>query len=228
MVNVPIVDQDVDRYYSNILNAISSAAEEAIPKTKPYRGNQKRPKIVPYWNDTIRNLIYKRNTARNKFVKSKQPHHGIQYRLLKAQVQRELRLASKAHWANYCSTLDRFSNLSRVWKTVKAMNGVHTDSGALTHTLKSNGVDVVDNLQKANLISQHFANTSSEANCDKRFLTVKINYLAEINSVLTNNLQTTDDRGINSDFSSYELHKALTNLHEKSSPGVDKISYTLS
>jgi ribonuclease HI len=107
------------------------------------------------------------------------------------------------------------------------MNGVHSDSGPLTHTIKSNGHEVVDNYEKANLIAKQFASVSSDENCDPRFISNKNKYLTEINTVLSTSILNNDSLEINSLFTSYEIHKAITNLHEKSSPGIDKISYTI-
>ena len=62
---------DIEEFGQNIINAIIAAAEVSIKETQNRKGRKYKLKCLPYWNNRIREIITKRNTARNKMNKTK-------------------------------------------------------------------------------------------------------------------------------------------------------------
>ena len=220
----PPFNPDPDIYYNNLLNIITTSADVSIPKSKIYHGKQKRiHKNVPYWSVNIQTAIYSRNKARNKFLRNKTIENGINYRKLKASAQKLLKQERKAYWHNYCSTLNQFSDVKKVWSTIKSINGVHSDNFILCNSLKSKDQIFTENKDKANLIAEFFSEVSSDKNLDPRFL-----QSLNSNSSSTHQVNSIPElKELNSPFTSYEIHRAITNLPDKTAPGVDKIHYSI-
>jgi len=67
-----LVTEYVNLFSQHITEAIITAAEASIKQTEPKRnGRHSTSKILPYWNDTIKDAIRARNAARNKFNRTK-------------------------------------------------------------------------------------------------------------------------------------------------------------
>ena len=216
-----------NQYYQNVLSSLTTAANSSIPYTKPYNGKKQRSKNLPYWNDSLSETIYKRNCARNKFIKTKLPEHGIIYRRLKAQTQKEIRQAARNHWAKFCSTLDKNTSLGKVWKLVKAMSGNQQKPHLAQIPLLVNSNTVIDNKEKADIIATHFSTVSHDNNFDPRFLTLKQQNEPAIKLAIDSYCKINCNIGINQKLGIHELLKAIRELKEKSTPGIDKISYTI-
>ncbi len=119
LVTENLYNTNPNHYYQNIVSSLTAAANTCIPYTKPYAGKKQRSKNLPYWNDKLSESIYKRNCARNKFIKTKLPEHGVIYRRLKAQTQKEIRQAAKSHWSKFCHHLVKYGNLPKPCQEIK-------------------------------------------------------------------------------------------------------------
>jgi len=133
-----LITDNVEQTGRQLTAAIIRAAEASIPQTR-YNRNRRKTKVLPYWNDDIKNAVKARNTARNKMYRSKKPDDCNNYRRLKGRCQQIIKTTARQHWQDYCGTLQSTTRLSTVWAAARRMNGVNSNHGV--PTLVSNGIN---------------------------------------------------------------------------------------
>lgn len=213
-------DEDVDKFNDKLTNAIITAAENTIPQTGLH--SSKRPHPLPYWNEEIKAAIYARNRARNVLAKTKNIDNGIEYKRLKAAAQRKIRQTAVQYWRDYCTTLNKNSNLSTVWKRAKAMNG--TRSSTTSKPLNEGGTSVSSDGHKADLFAKQFAKVSSSENHSADFKKHKADLEENRADMFTNKAhETAASQELNIIFTRDELNLAITRLTKGKSPGQDRI-----
>ena len=207
----------------NFQTTLIEIASNTIPKTKK---PSKKRKLLPYWNDTIKNAIYERNRAHNKWKKSNTTENHIAYKKAKSQATRTIKLESQQFWQNYCNSINSSTKLSSVWRMSKRMNGNSTRPSS--QVITSNNQILTDNKDKANKFAEAFAQVSSNRNYTPAFRDYKIKFEQENAELLEkDSLTTSQQTGINSDFTIYELETTINDLRNGSSPGEDDITYEL-
>ena len=110
---------DVDDMYNKIVQAIISAAEKSIPRTRNSSHHAKKVKKLPYWNDDCRNAIYARNRARNRprMNRNCTAENVESYRRLKGIAQRTIKIqlvSTGRHFAALCIALQNYP-LFGIW-----------------------------------------------------------------------------------------------------------------
>jgi len=198
--------------------------EGCIPQTKTRRFKKR----LPYWNDNYcKNAIYARNRARNKMNKNRTSENVANYHKLKGIAQKTIKNAAQDHWRAFCGTLNRTSKLSTVWNMAKRMNGV-TVSRKLPNLEFENGI-IDSDKDKANLFVTNFAKVSRDENYSPSF---KIHRKQTATYVEDNLRGPTNEmyegsEALNDCFCYHEVKRAIRDSKRNSSPGEDKITYSM-
>ena len=173
--NLNLIDNDnmqINMFNNKIISVIKDAADLYIPKCKPFNKN-----MVPYWNEECNLAIKERKKARRKVMRSKLPQDWLDYKKKKALAQRIIKQSKKIFCKNYCKSLNKDSNLTKVWNLIKRFNNNDLFSGYNFPTLSLNNQDYVENTQKAEILAKTFQSVSEEANYNKTFIKNKSIFL---------------------------------------------------
>lgn len=219
-------DQDLSDpnvFLNCFLNKINLAAEQCIPRSKPNKRKQPS-KQLPYWNDRCRQAIYERNRARNKMNKTKNLQDCIEFRRLKGVAQNIIKTESRNYWQAYCSNIKENENLASVWRLARKMNG--SSENIRRHILKLNGLPAEHDLDKANLMAQHFAKISSDENYSENFKIFRSLQEEKLYEEI-NKPEQNPNTELNENFNLAELFRAIKNLKDNTSPGDDNINYEI-
>ena len=218
-LNKSVSSTNTNSFYANIVGSILTAAEASIPSSnKPHR-----KKYVPYWNSKCSEAVNNKKLAEQRMRHTKDLNDCIEYRRCKGIAQRTLKEAQKSCWEDYCSNLTSDSKLGSVWRMAKRMVGVNTNQ--TIPSLSDETKTYHSATEKANLIAQTFAHTSSSQNYTDTFRIIKAEKETEWKTNATANTQTNNE--LNEFFSLNELNSAITQCKNKSSPGQDNISYEM-
>jgi len=118
-----LISEDVNEFNNKIIGAILAAATGSIPQSSGRAKGRAKLKPLPYWTADCSNALKIRNTARNKFNRSRDVMDGARYRMYKGIAQRTVKQAARQHWQSLCSTFDRNTKLGAVWRMSKKMQG---------------------------------------------------------------------------------------------------------
>jgi len=86
-----LYNDDNSVYNNNILKALHDAAAASIPKPK----KNCRLRQVPYWNKSCQDAVNKRKRAERQMKKSKDLQDCINYRRIKAETEKIIRVDNK-------------------------------------------------------------------------------------------------------------------------------------
>ena len=128
--------------------------------------------------------------------------------------------AKKECWQSFCSRLNRNTDLGKLWRTIKSMNGTTLNS-QIPPIASESGIPL-DNLGKAETLADTFALASSNANLSPNFAQIKNSF------TLTPEIFQPDlyDSSLSDPISVTEIHEALQKCGN-SSPGPDGIQYDM-
>ena len=214
IANLDISGGDIDFKVARLQTSIIHAAETAFPKTSTVP-NKRR---VSWWTPDCRQALTKRNRRYRIFEKQPTQSNFVAYKAAKAEARRTIKEAKRNDWRSFVSTVNRTTPISQVWSTINVLNNKYTRSPITTLEVAGNVID--DPVDIANAIANHFAQVSSSANYDPRFLHHK--RTAELHNL---DFATEDgDSSYNSDFTLDELLLALKSC-KGSSPGPSNITY---
>ena len=224
-----ILDDNINDTFNNIVESLTSLANESLHTRKNFQNNNnknRKYKPLPFWNSKCSEVIYKRNRARNKALKSRELKDFVEYKHQEAVVKRTLKTEAKAGWENYCSELTDQTKLRTVWGMARRMSGIAPYSSI--PTLICNDKTAETNLEKANLLAQVYANTSSSINYNTKFL----DYIKETKMINHDPTQSKtypdfEIEALNENFSFKELKDAIRSSKINTSPGDDKIPYEI-
>jgi hypothetical protein len=183
-----------------LTEAIVCSARDSIPIVT----SKQRIKSVPYWSRECDQAIKTRNRAQKKARFTKDIGDANNFRKLRGIAQRVIKTSSKTYWENYCTTLNKDTKLSGVWRMTKKMTG--NKSQFTIPTLIKDGKAHTSNLDKSNLLGSYLAEASSNKNYSQAFTIHKQTIENEYKSrhPITNN-----DDSINESFSLDELVSAI-------------------
>jgi len=218
-----LYSDNIDKYCDNITKELLRAAKLAIPQSKTGRPTQ--IKSLPYWTKEISDLIKERNKARNKVNKQNSDENRVNYKRLKAKVQLTIKTESKKYWHKYCSSLNRNSKLSSVWKMARRMRGNDNQTFKIS-ALEVKGKTCTTNKEKAEALAESFFNISTDVNFSKSFQSRKIKFEAQ-NKVEFSDNSTIEERKntFNVPLTKGELISAIGTCKNKKSTGKDNIAY---
>ena len=213
----PTSSDDVNIVHNDIIQTIHTCMNKASP-TVP--SNTKYPNQVPYWNNECEQACRTKNKLRRKASRTKLLQDHIEYKKSKAKCTKIVKSRRRQYWRDYCSSLNRTSNLSTVWRMVKKMN--NSKSFQPIPTLTQNDQHLTSNLDKANVLAQQFGKVSSTANYAPDFLTHKSQFAHQYAPSLS--FQHFNDKVLNGRITYYEVKTAI-DASKISTPGPDNISY---
>jgi len=160
-------NEDVDHSYSDFVDAITMAADIAIPKTKPCI--TKRQRTVPFWHETLKIAIKTRDDALEKAFKYKHDIHCCtEFYKLKHETKITVENEEQIYWQNYCDSLTDTTRLTSVWRTSKAMNGQNTTSNLPSFDI--DGTEYNNNKAMAALFAERFSAISAKSNHTPEFI----------------------------------------------------------
>jgi ribonuclease HI len=229
LTNEILVKTNINDKYSDILECITTLANQSIPcKNQNIRNKKKNKKFkpLPYWNNKCNEAIYKRNQYRNKMKKTKELNDYLEYKKQEAIVKKTLKTEAKFSWQDYCSKLTDQTKLGSVWNMARKMNGI-TAYASIPTLDNNNGLLAESNLDKANLLAHTYEKTSNSQNFNEKFLNhIKENNLENNPSRIEGNYNV-ELKIINEIFNLNELKQAIRSAKNNKSPGDDRIPYEL-
>uniref|UniRef100_A0A1B6C2K7 Uncharacterized protein n=1 Tax=Clastoptera arizonana TaxID=38151 RepID=A0A1B6C2K7_9HEMI len=204
---------DQDSNALELYSIFTSIIKKALELTTPIRNKNaknyingkpaesKCPPSCPWWNETCDKLIRMRLTAFLKFKNSKTTDNYIEYKKICAKTKIELRKIKKASIVKFCESIDKDSNPTYIWNTIKKFK---------------NRWNVADN--------QHEYSPEKIENAK-----ILINELCPswVKEGVPDLLSNISDPFLDGEFSELELEIALQNIKIKSSPGKDGIDYRI-
>ena len=194
---------------------------EAIAKSVPIKnpGNGAKIKQPPFWNAECSVAVRAKHRACRKMLRTKLLDDIIAYKKCKNEVNRIIKKVKSTYWADYCSTLNRFTSITNMWKTVKNIN--KPTNTILPNFLKTDKITPDTNKQNANLLASQFASYNNyelkpPVMHERRALVQS--WLARISRPLTTN---PDMFSLNADITVKEVKFAISELKANTVAGPD-------
>lgn len=210
-------DESIENVHQNVLNAITSSIEKATPDESI---RTRKPPKVPYWDKTCEDAHMSKVKSKRRAARTKLLSDHIKYKHNKAICQRVIRKRQTQYWRNFCTNLNRTSNLSKVWKIAKGMSG-GLNSKQIP-ILKSGESKSFTNIEKANTLAKQFSQVSSSQNYSANFRDHKNRF--EIDNKEKLNYKPKNNKVLNANFTINELIKAIKKS-KNTAPGEDKLPY---
>ena len=199
-----------------IINLITKAADQAIPKTSP---NFPKPP-VPWWNNELKQARKERNRAERLLKRQYSIENKIAYKRRKARFRYLIKQSRKKSWQDYLSSINKNTNMHSIWKKVQKISGKYKISPP--PILKDNTGNIIsDKKTVANMLATQFAETSSTRNYSNSFL----NYKRRIEKQPLK-FETNREYPYNDPFTLKEYLAAISNTTETSA-GHDRITYAM-
>src|SRR5688572_7013311 len=163
IINQSIITESLNETFSNFMNALNDTAAATIAENKNRKNNKARKtKPLLFWNDECSNVIYERNRLRNKAYKSRNLDDWTAFKDQNAQVKRVIADTARESWESFCTTLTDQSKLGPVWNMARRMGGYSTQK--TISTLDTGNRQASSNIEKASLLAETYAKTSSDEN----------------------------------------------------------------
>ncbi|HIP25812.1 MAG TPA: hypothetical protein EYG81_05080, partial [Archaeoglobus profundus] len=224
-----------------IIDFIKSAANKSIPM----KSTKKIGRQVPWWSDTLSNMIkVKRTLSRrldqlNKSFKKLMNSQVInerliykltsitieintmkpQYNKISAKFRREVIQGRIISWSKYVSNITSSTPINQIWHKFRKINGSYTrpPRSPILH----NGQHIHNKGEISNILGNHLASVSSIDNLDAHFR----KYKKSVERIPIN-FEVNEELDYNYKFSLIELEHALASSN-KSAPGKDNISFEM-
>lgn len=184
--------------YNNFLEILQQAAKKHIP-IKNKKKNINHP-YSHWWNEECSEVIRKRKEAMNKFLNNLNEENRIQANFWAAKARKVLKENKRKSWRNFCTKLNRNTNIGEVFKMAKSYR-MGTDRVA-----RECNANILDIDQYASHICPDYVPTERE--------------------VHNNKAVTLDNDEMHSKFTWEELTFVLNNTKD-SATGLDDISYSM-
>ncbi|GBN57650.1 putative RNA-directed DNA polymerase from transposon X-element, partial [Araneus ventricosus] len=206
---------DISEAVQHIVNAITNAANNSIPKTSPRRRKFRKP----WWNAACRDSRRREKILWNRFRRYPTTENLVAFKQAKALARRIRRRSQRESWINFVSSITSSTSSKQLWKKVRAANGIYREfsfpilnTGNVTHSAP---------LDIANTLGHAFEQVSANDSYSPDFMAIK-------NRAERTHLRFTARRTIsyNSEFKMCELITALSKAHD-TSPGPDGITYNM-
>jgi ribonuclease HI len=205
----------IDESVRLITNTIISAAEASIPKTS----GRPRRQMKPWWNENCKQTYKEKRRAFGIFKRYPTTENFTNYKKCKAIFRRTLRRSQADSWRTYINTITSKTTSKQLWNKVKRSSGIYPNNQI--SILKSGNTIISSTTEIANKLATTLADTCSNNSYPPYFKNIKIR--TEKKPI---NFRTKGNLSYNDNFTLFELNKAIKNTH-KTSPGPDKISYTM-
>lgn len=195
-------------YFSNF---IIDAASKCIPQVNALSSKRR----VPWWNQECRNARRLQNKAWRQLRESPTAENLENFKRTKSQGRRTRRKARRESWQDFLSSINSYTDESKVWNRVNRVRGHDTVSLPLVNTQGDSMKD------QADLLGAHFERISSSSHYSQAFK----RYKAAI-EVQKLERKSTGSEAYNQPFSLAEMYASLSSCN-KSAPGPDRILYQM-
>ena len=138
----------------------------------------KRPP-VPWWNKTIKHAIRNKKTCFNKFKRTNDFNHFIEFKKYKALVRYLIKNEKKKSWIKFTTDLNSKESTSNIWKKIKVIKGIPTSQ--IKIILAENSI-LTEPQEIAQSIGEHFYTNSSDSSLTHDFLKFKLEKENEIDT----------------------------------------------
>jgi len=215
-----IVDENVDTFYTNIIDSIKGAADNSIPKRK---FNIKGKRLGnSWWNEECERAVLAKKASFKKWLKNRNEENHTEMKYCKINCNRIVALAKRKYWSEYCETeISESKDMFKVWRKVKEFKTGHN----LQHfPLKLDNNIFPSSLDKAEAFVTHFTQNMLSSNLND---TDKV-YRENEENKSDNRHTVTEDHYINAPISYEEFHDGLLSFsNNQTAVGIDGISYQL-
>ena len=200
---------DIQSQYDIFVKVIKNGANRCIKRAQI--GGNKRKKVNPWWNNDCKQAIRERNFYKNRLKRYYDIEDVKIYLKKKATAQKVIRKAQYEYWFQYCRSLNRFTDVGKVWEQVKRKRDSSMNKH-LFHNLIADGRVVEDSNEKANVMASFFKSVDDSFS------------LNECNDecALSLDALSKNDDCTNDDFTMIEMMNVLNKM-KNSSPGKDDI-----
>ena len=205
-----------DSLNETVTNILISASRHAIPLSK---NSGKLP--TPWWNAECDRAVRRKKAAYLKMKRSFSIADIVRFKKLKSECRRTILTAKRECWETYCSSLNKHSNISKVWSVVRSLSGF--SSFKPLPTLVSSNATVRSDKAKADVLSETFAAVSKTDNYSDAFL----QHRASVENRYLQSLELHNEtEDFNRPFTMAELTAAIQS-RPNSSPGQDTVCYMM-
>ncbi|GBN38817.1 hypothetical protein AVEN_173375-1, partial [Araneus ventricosus] len=206
---------DITEAVQNVVDCLSNAAENTIPKCSPRLRKFRRP----WWNEACRDSRREEKRLWNIFRRYPTTENHVAFKRAKALARRIRRRSQRESWINFVSSITSSTSSKQLWKRVKAANGIYHEFSI--PVLNTGNVTHSDPLDIANALGHAFAQVSATDSYSPDFVAIK-------NRSERTPLRFTARNTLpyNSEFRMFELETALIRAHD-TSPGPDGITYNM-
>lgn len=186
-------------------NQILIAAKNCIPTTKPF-GNKK---LVPWWNNKIKDAIKMRKKSLRTLIKYPTLMNSMAYKKTRATVKKMVREAKQECWEKFVSTLNSQTPGKIIWDVIRKISAKCSFNPI--PAILDNDMIITKKDQIAEIIAKQFAHNSSNKQYNIDFLNVKA---LDENHII--NFETMETLEYNSEISLNELQLAINSLKGQS------------
>ena len=138
--------------------ALLKAAEESIPMK---RGNSKY--TCPWWNDACKDAIRNRRRALNRFRRSRQTPHLMEYKAAKARARRIIRQAKRDSWEKLLHMFKHTTPMRQLWDIIRRFTKKERYQRPLP-VLRIGDVVIDDPKEVADVLGRFFSGMSASDN----------------------------------------------------------------
>lgn len=205
-----------EQLVENFTNIIINTAEKTIGRSSYYPKPQ-----VPWWNEHIKISIKQKNSALNKYKKTKNIDDFISFKKLRAKTKYLIKKSKTLSWQEFTSKLNLAIDPPSVWNKIKSLKGLK----------RNNQINLLDSETKTTIptseiprrFGEYFQKNSNNTNYNtefrkKKYITENTQFFSEVNPNDHTQIQLNEDITIN------ELLHSLKKCNSKSS-GPDNIPY---
>ncbi|GFW85734.1 putative RNA-directed DNA polymerase from transposon X-element [Trichonephila clavipes] len=205
--------ESVDTAVQEVTNVLIAAADLSIPKVSSHSFQRYKP----WWNTDCQTVFKNQRKLWGIFRRYPTTENLLAFKKANANA-RGVRRQSQS-WIRYVSSLASSTSSKKLWKKVKAANGIHREFSF--PILQTSDSVFSSPIEIANILGETFQSISSTASYSSRFLEIKRR--AERSQI---KFSTRSFFPYNCNFTMTELKKALVQAHN-TSPGPDGIIYTM-
>lgn len=201
-----------DSTVEKVTESIIAAATSSIPKS----GGRPGKKLVPWFNEEVKNAIKVKKRAFNRYRKLSTIENLIVFKKARASARKIILKNKRNTWNTYTSTITRDEPISTVWRKVRGMSG-YNPPNVINAVETEPGHIEDDQTNIAEVMANYFEMVSKTTNYDPKFL--QINNQKKI----TLDFDTQIALDYNLPFTLFELEESLAKSKD-SAPGPDTIS----
>ena len=203
-----INSDDLDTNVKHFTEAILEAAKWSIPRGR-------RQDYKPYWSDTMELMQTELNAARNTMEETGTKEAITAHNRAKVKYEETKTEETRKAWFEKTESLNMEKEEGKVWKLTQALNDDYQEKHRTT-ILKENEKHITGK-QAANLLAETFKENST--------LEIPREKIADIRQKIKQEARHQDTRDcMTTEFTMYELNKAILKLKSKKAPGPDGIT----